>query len=80
MKIVIDRGRCTGIGICESVAPDHFEVDEDGTLQLISLGISEDERPLLEEAVRSCPARALRLENRLENRMENRVETQGAGQ
>ncbi|WP_424533552.1 ferredoxin [Sphaerisporangium viridialbum] len=64
MKIVVDRGRCTGIGICESVAPDRFEVDEDGVLHLIGPDIGDDERPLLAEAVRSCPARALSIENR----------------
>jgi ferredoxin len=30
MKIVVDRAKCTAIGICESLAPAHFEVNEDG--------------------------------------------------
>lgn len=61
MKIIVDRGRCTGIGICESIAPDHFEVGDDGTLVLLKENVSEEERELVEEAVRSCPAKALKL-------------------
>ncbi|MGW6954122.1 ferredoxin [Streptomyces chartreusis] len=63
MKIIVDRGRCTGIGICESVAPDHFEVDGDGALHLLVAEPDEADAALLGEAVRSCPALALSIEN-----------------
>jgi ferredoxin len=62
MEIIVDRGRCTGIGICESVAPEYFEVDDDGKLTLVATP-DELSRALVEEAVRSCPARALRLQD-----------------
>ncbi|WP_431972376.1 ferredoxin [Nocardia sp. bgisy134] len=58
MKISVDRSRCTGIGICESIAPEVFEVDDDGTLRLLSDG-PIDAR--VERAVHSCPALALSL-------------------
>lgn len=61
MKITVDRGRCTGIGICESVSPDHFEVGDDGALVLRQDSVAADERTLIEEAVRSCPAKALSI-------------------
>jgi ferredoxin len=61
VTIVVDRGRCTGIGICESVAPEHFEVDDDGTLIVTRDSPDAAERDLVERAVRSCPARALSL-------------------
>jgi NADPH-dependent 2,4-dienoyl-CoA reductase/sulfur reductase-like enzyme len=38
MTICVDRGRCTGLGICESFAPDVFEVDDDGNLVLSTEG------------------------------------------
>jgi len=63
MRIIVDRGRCTGIGICESVDPDRFEVAADGSLVLTSDEYGEDEREIVEEAVRSCPAAALKLES-----------------
>jgi ferredoxin len=59
MRIVVDRSRCTGIGICESIAPDNFEVGEDGALVVIRDDVAEASRADVEEAVRSCPAMAL---------------------
>ena len=61
LKIVVDRMRCTGIGICESIAPDHFEVGDDGSVILLKEDFSLEERDDIESAVRSCPAKALRL-------------------
>lgn len=60
MKIVVDRGRCTGIGICESIAPDVFEVGDDGALVVLRQQVI-DGGELVAEAVRSCPAMALTL-------------------
>jgi ferredoxin len=60
MQLMVDRDRCTGIGICESIAPDTFEVDDDGQLT-ITQPADDSTRALMEEAVRSCPARALTL-------------------
>jgi len=64
MKIVMDRGRCTGIGVCESIAPEYFEVDDDGSLRILDENVGDDDRDTVEEAVHSCPARALALEER----------------
>jgi ferredoxin len=59
MKIIVDRDRCTGIGICESLAPDFFEVGEDGALILIREDFGAGDRAVIEQAVQSCPAAAL---------------------
>lgn len=62
MKIVVDRSRCTGIGICESIAEDYFEVGDDGALTLIrGASVPPEELERVREAVQSCPARALSL-------------------
>jgi ferredoxin len=66
MEIQVDRGRCTGIGMCESVAPDYFEVDDDGTLILHRASVSGNDTELVEDAVRACPAAALSLHDRQE--------------
>ncbi len=58
MRIVVDRGRCSGMGICESIAPEHFEVGDDGVMRLLrEEGDTLDAR----SAVGSCPAGSLRL-------------------
>lgn len=62
VKIVVDRARCTGLGICESLAPDHFEVNDDGELVLLDENVTDEQLREVEEAVRGCPTEALRLQ------------------
>lgn len=61
MKCVVDHGKCTGLGICESLAPDFFEVNDDGDLVLLKEDISEHELQAVEEAVAGCPTEALSI-------------------
>jgi ferredoxin len=61
LRISIDWTRCNGIGICESIAPDHFEVGDDGALIVRRVDVADAERENLEEAVRACPTMALTL-------------------
>jgi ferredoxin len=61
MQVILDRDKCTGLGICESVAPDHFEIDDDGELVVLRDDVTDDERATIEDAVRQCPTGALRL-------------------
>lgn len=62
MKIHLDRGKCSILGICESVALDYFEVTEDGDIAVLREDVPADRVEELEEAVASCPTEALRLE------------------
>jgi len=59
--VVVNRAKCTGLGICESIVPDLFEIAEDGTLTLLADLVDNAHRADVEEAVRSCPTAALRL-------------------
>ncbi len=61
MKITVDRVKCTGLGICESLAPNTFEVDENGDLILLTDEVSEDDLQGVREAIAGCPTEALRL-------------------
>lgn len=60
-KIAVDTERCTGHGICESLAPDVFEVGDEGIVHVLTDDLSADLRPLLESAVAECPTQALSL-------------------
>lgn len=62
MKIVLDESKCSSLGMCESVAPEFFEVGDDGALTLLNPEPPIDKRALMEEAVAACPTAALRLE------------------
>ena len=62
MKIAVDRDRCIGIGICESISEKYFEVGDDGGMILLRKSVDGADVDDIEEAVRSCPAKALELE------------------
>ncbi|MET7395132.1 ferredoxin [Dactylosporangium sp. NPDC005572] len=62
MKVVADFAKCTGLGICESLLPDRFEVGAGGEVVLLRQDVAEEDRAAVEEAVAGCPTMALRLE------------------
>lgn len=62
MKCVVDFDKCTGLGICESLAPDFFEVNDDGDLVQLRTDITDLELQSVEEAVAGCPTEALTIE------------------
>lgn len=62
MRISVDRAKCTGIGVCESYAPEIFEVNEDGELVLATETVSADMLEAVQQAIAGCPTEALRLE------------------
>jgi len=62
VKVVVDRGLCQGHGVCESEAPEVFEVSKQGVVTVIDEEPSDALRGAVEQAVRFCPTGALRLE------------------
>jgi ferredoxin len=62
MKVIVDFAKCAGLGICESMAPEFFEVNDDGELVLHKEDITDDELQSVEEAVAGCPTEALSIE------------------
>ena len=62
MKIVVDWNLCEGHGQCEFAAPDVFSINDDGELDVADETPAEAERPKVEQAVRRCPTRALKLD------------------
>lgn len=63
MKIVLNESKCSSLGMCESVAPEFFEVGDDDALTLLNPLPPNDKRALMEQAVSACPTAALRLES-----------------
>jgi len=57
-RISIDRSLCDGHGVCEALAPDVFELDDDG-LAALRTELSADEA--VQEACDSCPAGAISI-------------------
>ncbi|WP_228941695.1 ferredoxin [Nocardioides sp. Leaf374] len=62
MKITVDYDRCEGIGMCESLAPHHFQLEDNGNLTVLQAEVAPEDVSDVEEAVASCPTGALRLQ------------------
>lgn len=62
MRILADREVCEGIGMCESMDPDRFEVGDDDVVDVLDSRPPEGVREEVAAAVEACPVAALRLE------------------
>ncbi|MQM26056.1 ferredoxin [Glycomyces albidus] len=61
MKIIADRDRCAGAGMCALTAPEHFDQDDADGLVVLLADEAEDCDTEVAEAVDLCPSGALRL-------------------
>jgi ferredoxin len=62
VRVVVDHNRCQGHGRCYDLAPDVFEPDERGRVDLSVTGeLSPDLEPDARIGVANCPESALRL-------------------
>ncbi|QIX25196.1 ferredoxin [Nocardioides sp. JQ2195] len=61
MRIEVDRDTCEGLGMCESMAHEFFELDDDDVMHVLDEEPGEEHRKLLTAAVSSCPVLALSL-------------------
>ena len=61
MKVTVDFDLCASNAVCMGIAPEIFEVRDDGYLYILNEnpGAEFDER--LREAVNSCPTGAISL-------------------
>lgn len=62
MKIKVTRERCQGHARCWSMAPDLFELDEEGYIIPGDKIIASEDEQRASRAARSCPERALAVE------------------
>lgn len=61
MKVHLDRDKCDGLGVCESVAPAVFEINGNGVLEVLDEEPCESMRADVENACASCPTGALTI-------------------
>ena len=59
MRVVVDPDLCQGHGVCESEAPDVFEVGKDHRVRILDASPADDRRSAVDAAVRFCPTHAL---------------------
>jgi ferredoxin len=61
MRIEVDRDRCEGLGMCEAMAHEYFEVDDDDTMSVLDASPPDEDRSKVHAAVEACPVMALSL-------------------
>lgn len=62
LRVIADRSRCCGYGLCAQVCPQVYKLDADGLVHLdndvVPAGLEEEAK----EGAAACPAEALSVE------------------
>ncbi len=61
MKVGVIPGKCSGHGRCAAVAPDVYDLNDDGYLEMPLTAVSADQESLARRGARACPERAIEL-------------------
>lgn len=62
MTVAVDQELCIAAGRCVAVAPEVFDVDEDGFVVLLQERPATDQLAAAHTAALVCPARAITLD------------------
>ena len=62
MKIKLDFDLCESNALCEGIAPDVFEVDDDDFLQQKTDETTNENLERVNQAIASCPRAAISLQ------------------
>jgi ferredoxin len=60
-KVSVDWDLCESNGICEAMAPDVFQLDDDDMLQIEDPSVTDENRERVERAVAGCPKSAISI-------------------
>ncbi|MBE0687745.1 MAG: ferredoxin [Anaerolineaceae bacterium] len=61
MRVFVDPYLCMGCGVCESIAPDIFELGDELHAKVILDPVPEKFRFVVEEAVAECPEVSIKV-------------------
>jgi len=61
MKVKVDFDLCESNALCEAIAPDVFQLDDDDFLQILDDQVTDENRDRIERAVASCPRAAISI-------------------
>jgi ferredoxin len=61
VKVIANHKLCSGHARCASVAPEFFELDDDGYIGFDEKAVAPQFQAAAQRGVRACPERALTL-------------------
>ncbi len=61
MKVTVDKDLCIGCGVCASICPRVFAID-DNTIKAYVIENADFNDSALDEAIESCPVNAIKKE------------------
>ncbi|KQY64148.1 MULTISPECIES: ferredoxin [unclassified Nocardioides] len=61
MKIKVDFDLCESNALCEALAPDVFELDDDDYLEVKQEDVTDENRDGVQRAVAACPRSAISI-------------------
>ncbi len=59
MKVKVNSDACIGCGACTAIAPEVFELNDEGLSTCIVDEVKEDDIENAKEAIESCPTGAI---------------------
>ena len=59
MKAKVIRENCIGCGACQAIAPNVFEIDDEGLSKVITEEVNEEDEEDFNDALESCPTSAI---------------------
>ena len=62
MKPVVDKDTCIACGLCPSISPECFDMEDDGKAGAIVDEVPEEAVDSAKEAEESCPVDAITIE------------------
>ena len=60
-KVVINKDKCLGSGMCVGIESDVFDFDYDGLVKVNNDNINDDNKENVNNAIDSCPVAAIEV-------------------
>lgn len=61
MVVTVDKNKCIGCGLCVSIAPEVFEIKDDGISYVKNPNADKKFAKKVKEAADSCPVQAIKI-------------------
>lgn len=61
MQTYVDQDTCIGCGLCPSIAPDIYEMMDDGKAHAVAEDVPDGQEDMAQEAASSCPVSAIEV-------------------